>query len=205
MIIGEIGAVTVLAGGWSASQFDLAKLPGTVIAVNDSAVYAPRWDICISMDRLWSENRFDWMRKQKKPIWLRRSTIKNFEQLEHMTAFDNDHVSTILSDEEYLLNGTHSGFCALNLAYQMRPRDIYLVGFDMTRGPRGEKHWYAPYSWSQSTGDARLSEWSKQFGYAAKQCAAAKIDVYIAGAHTKVADFRHVGRAGLERASLCAA
>lgn len=138
MIIGEIGAVTVLAGGWSASQFDLAKLPGTVIAVNDSAVYAPRWDICISMDRLWSENRFDWMRKQKKPIWLRRSTIKNFEQLEHMTAFDNDHVSTILSDEEYLLNGTHSGFCALNLAYQMRPRDIYLVGFDMTRGPRGE-------------------------------------------------------------------
>ncbi len=64
--------ITVLAGGWSASRFDLHKLPGTIIAVNDAAYYAPRWDLCVSMDRLWSENRWQLITKCGKPVWLRR-------------------------------------------------------------------------------------------------------------------------------------
>lgn len=199
--------ITVLAGGWSASQFDLRKLPGFVIAVNDSAYYGPRWDACVSMDRLWSENRFDWMQKQRKPIWLRRSTIKNFrvDELAHIRAFDNDHLATELSDQEGRLDGTNSGLCALNLAYQMRPAEIFLVGFDMTLGPRGEKHWYPPYPWSQSTGAARLEEWSRQFVGPAKQCAAAGISVFTAGTFSRIKTFEHVGRQSLERAAQCVA
>lgn len=199
--------ITILAGGWSASQFDLRKLPGSVIAVNDAAYYAPRWDICVSMDRLWSENRFDWMKKQSKPIWLRRSTIKNFriDELPHVRGFANSHIATDLADDPDTLDGTNSGFCALNLAYHMKPDEIFLVGFDMAIGPRGEKHWYPPYPWSQSTGAARLSEWSAQFAAPAKQCANAGISVFTAGVYSRIPTFEHIGRQTLERAAQCAA
>jgi hypothetical protein len=199
--------ITILAGGWSASRFDLRKLPGKIIAVNDSAVYAPRWDLCISMDRLWAENRFDWMRRQAKPIWLRRSTIKNFsiEGLAHMRAFDNDHLCTQLSDDAGRLDGTHSGFVALNLAYQMRPADLYLVGFDMQRGPRDEAHWHPQYPWvnKHATGVGRLAEWAGQFAIAARQLQEARIRVHLCGDHSAIKAWKRTDRRALEQA--CAA
>ncbi len=184
-------SITIIAGGWSASRVNLRRLPGYVIAVNDAAIYAPRVDAIVSMDRLWMEHRFAQVSKFGKPIWLRSQAVKgdlravlaNPLHLDSMDVelFDCDHESTTLSDERGRLNGTHSGFCALNLAYQMRPKRLYLVGFDMRRGPRGEAHWYPPYPWSaNSTGAKRLDEWSLQFAQAAQQLADAKIITRIA-------------------------
>src|SRR5882672_1491349 len=92
---------TILAGGFSAKQFDLRKLPGTIIAVNDSAFYAPRWDIAVSMDRLWSLHRADWIRRQDRPIWLRRSASERYDWrgCDQVQLFDCDHESTRLSED----------------------------------------------------------------------------------------------------------
>ncbi len=112
-----------------------------------------------------------------------------------MTLFANDHRSTVLSDEAGRLNGTHSGFCALNLAYQMRPLELYLIGFDMRRGPNGEHHWYPDYFWSKNaTGAGRLMEWAAQFETAARQLAAAGISVFLVGAAASVKSFRRLNR-----------
>jgi hypothetical protein len=179
-------SVTIVAGGWSASRVNLRRLPGYVIAVNDAAIYAPRVDAIVSMDRLWMEHRFAQVSKFGKPIWLRSQAVKgdlravltnplNLDSMD-VELFDCDHESTTLSDERGKLNGTHSGFCALNLAYQMRPKQLYLVGFDMKRGPHDEAHWYPPYSWSKtSTGAKRLDEWSLQFSEASQQLRAAGV------------------------------
>ena len=132
-----MNSITILAGGFSASRVDLKKLPGFVIAVNDSAIYAPRVDAIVSMDRLWAEHRFGVVSKFGKPIYLRRGTVRNLpaEDLSQcVTLFDCDHEATELSDTQGRLDGTHSGFCALNLAYQMCPTRLYLVGFDMALG-----------------------------------------------------------------------
>ena len=174
----------MLAGGWSASQVNLRKLPGTVIAVNDAAIYAPRFDIIISMDRLWTEHRFAVCAFMGRPLHLRRSALKNikYDGMAHVSAFECDHTSTTLSDAAGTLNGTHSGFCGLNLAYQMRPDVIYLVGFDMQRGPKGQAHWFPQYSWvakPHATGVGRLKEWGGQFDTAAAQLRAAKIACYL--------------------------
>jgi hypothetical protein len=195
--------VTVIAGGWSASQFDLAKLPGTVIGVNDAGLLAPRVDILVSMDRLWAENRFDRLRGLRKPTWLRRKTLINIDLTgcRWVTPFENDHTSTVLSDEPGTLNGTHSGFCALNLAYQLRPRDLYLVGFDMRRGPQGEAHWFPQYPWSEnSTGAARLQVWAEQFEGAAKKLHAAGIRTHLATPQLTDLPFPRIRRAALEAA-----
>jgi hypothetical protein len=53
----------VVAGGWSVSQVDLSRIPGTIIAINDSAIHLPRFDIVVSMDRLWTEHRWAELRR----------------------------------------------------------------------------------------------------------------------------------------------
>jgi hypothetical protein len=196
------GAITIVAGGFSASLVDLKSLPGFVIAVNDAAIYAPKIDCVVSMDRLWTEARFDIVSKFGVPVYLRRSTLKNvkWEGVECVTRFECDHNSTTLSDEPGILNGTHSGFCALNLAYSMRPRQIYLVGFDMQRGPRGEQHWYPPYPWSKnSTGQGRLTEWGGQFRQASMQLTAAGIKTAYVAASSRPFPFAWISPSQLGR------
>ena len=200
------GPITIVAGGWSASQFDLSKLPGTVIGVNDAGLLLPHVDIIVSMDRLWAEFRFDQLRGRRKPTWLRRKTLINLDVSDApwVTPFENDHTSTILSEVPGTLNGTHSGFCALNLAYQLRPCELYLVGFDMQRGPKGQAHWFPPYPWSgHSTGIARLAVWSTQFEGAALKLRAAGIRTFVAttGGMTVHLPFPRINRVGLEAAA----
>jgi len=206
-----MSSITIVAGGWSASQFNLAKLPGTIIAVNDSAHYLPRWDICLSMDRMWAEARVESLRRLQKPIWLRASTLKNVLNIRPIVPFECDHTSTIMAERApdgapHRLNGTHSGFCALNLAYQMRPRAIFLVGFDMALGPRGERHWFPDYAWKNGGGSSggKLAEWSGQFEPAAQQFLAAQIVVSVAGKKGP-RWFRPIDRKTLEREAACAA
>lgn len=196
--------MTILAGGWSASRVDLRKLPGTVIAVNDSAYYAPRWDICVSMDRIWAENRWALIeRSTTRAIHLRRSTMKNVDPrgLKHVHLFENDHKATVLSDEHGTLHGTNSGFCALNLAYQMRPQRLFLVGFDMALGPKGERHWFPDYEWKNGggSGAAKLSEWSAQFATAAQQLLAVNVKTRICGGTSAVKSWERIDRRELEK------
>ena len=175
-------AVTIIAGGWSARMVDLNRVPGFVIAVNDSAVYAPRWDAAISMDRLWFENRHEQVLKAGKPLYMRENAIKRPVENGLIHRFACDHESTVLAEPaaHRRLNGTHSGFCAINLAYQMRPLELFLVGFDMSLGPRGERHWYEDYPWNpRGTGPTRLAEWAMQFGKAAIQLRDAGVTTHL--------------------------
>ncbi len=176
--------ITILAGGWSASRVDLKKLPGFVIAVNDSALYAPRIDAIISMDRMWAENRFVAVAKFGKPIYLRRSTVRNIPAEDVslcVTLFECDHEATELSDKPGRLDGTHSGFCAMNLAFQMAPERLYLVGFDMALGPKGQRHWFPDYPWKDGGGSSqgKLASWARQFATPAAQLANAGIQTRL--------------------------
>jgi hypothetical protein len=175
--------ISIIAGGWSATRSNLAKLPGIIIAVNDAAIFAPRIDLVVSMDRMWAENRFAQVSQFGKPLWLRRSTLRNvkWEEAQCVTPFECDHESTTLSDRPGILNGTHSGFCALNLAYSMRPQRLYLIGFDMQLGPKGERHWFPDYPWKNGGGSkqGKLSSWAGQFRTAARQLAQAGIETRL--------------------------
>jgi hypothetical protein len=187
--------ISILAGGWSVKGLDLTRLPGKVIGVNDSAVRA-RCDIAVSMDRLWTENRWANLHALKREAHIRKSAIKNIAaRPDWLHLFDCDHTLAELSEVEGILNGTNSGLCALNLAYQMRPRRIILLGFDMCRSPRGEAYWHDPYPWSKpqgGTGNGRYAEWAGQFARAAAQCKASGIEVINASKASKITAFPKV-------------
>lgn len=205
------GDITVVGGGWSASAVDLAKLPGMVIAVNDSAILLPRWDIAVSMDRRWTENRFQRLVERSRegndiprPIWLRKSAVQNIPkdilELWQVAVFDCDHETSEFTAEPGHLNGTNSGGCALNLAWQLKPRRVFLVGFDMNTSPGGASYWYPPYPWTTGGINARkYGGWAKQFDRAASAFSRIGCTVYNVSPSSEIPHFPKVAPREFER------
>ena len=166
--------VIVLAGGASVMQYNLRDLEhrGYLIAVNDAAIYT-KCHVAFTMDRLWLEGRQLLLKVLQPPeIWYRKGTPKNFEPPYTWNAFTHDKdYPTLMTKEHGRLNGSNSGTCAVNRAFQLRPERVFLLGFDMQHGPRGEKHWYPDYPWGNGGGSkpGTLREWKEEFGDIAKQ------------------------------------
>jgi hypothetical protein len=180
-----LGDVTVIGGGWSVRDLRpyLDRVPGTIIAVNDSAIYAPRWDYAVSMDRLWAEHRIADLAARVHAaedlvqVHIRRNALQNLDAWKvnaWLHAFECDHRTVTFAPLEswHVLNGNNSGVCALNLAWKLRPRRLFMLGFDMNRNARGEAYWYPPYPWSSaagSTSDAKYDRWAGDFETIAEQ------------------------------------
>lgn len=190
--------VTVLAGGWSvrAIRSDLARLPGVVIAVNDSAIYSQRMDVVLSMDRLWCEHRWPLLCLSPRPTFIRRSAIQNIDDRpKWLSIFDCDHESTEPSGTQDVLNGTSSGMCAMNLALHLRPAKVVMAGFDMCASETGEQYWYPAPSWQnggRSTSDGKYRAWSEQFAPLAAAFEAASIEVVNASLSSAIPNFPKV-------------
>lgn len=187
--------VSVVAGGYSVrgDGWILEALPGYIIGVNDSALHLPRVDAVVSMDRLWTENRWDWLCEKRYPSWIRGAALKRILPVNYpwLNVFDCDYKSVELSSNPKILNGTNSGMCGFNLAYTMMPRVIALFGMDFCLGPNGEQHWTPPYPWKsgQSTKPPKLQQWSKQFKVIARQCRDAGIKVFNCSSRSLIEDF----------------
>lgn len=180
-----MGDVTIVGGGWSVQNVAVDYLPGVVIAVNDSAIHLPHWHYAVSMDRLWAEHRWPELLKthaadKSRRTYLRKSAVQNIAAVQNLKldglelpwlkVFDCDNTTNKFSEAPLTLNGTNSGACALNLAYKLRPRRLFLLGFDMNRDKRGAAYWYKPYPWSTdagSTSDRKYSTWAQDFHIAA--------------------------------------
>jgi hypothetical protein len=193
----ENRTVSILGGGWSAGAVDKSRLPGFVIAVNDAAVHAPKIDAAVSMDRLWAENRFGWLCDNHAPktAWLRRSACKNIPTPNWVEVFENDHTSTDFAEDHGILNGTNSGFCALNLAYQLRPDRIFLFGFDMNRSPEGSPYWFPDYPWAKlggATSGGKYKALASQFEAAARAFKNAGIEVLNASPASAIGVFEKI-------------
>jgi hypothetical protein len=193
---GHSNTVSVVGGGWSVSEIDLMKIPGFIIAVNDSFRKLPRFDAVVSMDRLWTENRWEELRKHETHTYIRRSAMKNIPKGEYpwLHVFECDHESVQFSSQVHVLNGSNSGVCALNKAYQMNPHYLYLFGFDMQRGPNGEPYWYEPYSWRPegATTKGKYREWAAQFDSIACQFEELGTEVYNVSSRSLIKSFNVV-------------
>lgn len=182
--------VSIVAGGPSFRPENADDVPGYVIGVNDAAFHLAQAGVrvheALSMDRRWAEWRWRFLAQHPDRVTLRRAATKNLPNPlpDHVHTFECDHTSTRLSDEEGTLNGTHSGFCALNRAYQLRPNLLYLYGFDMDLGPGGQQYWYPPYPWSKPR-RGKLREWGGQFDAAARQLREAGVATYTVGSRVR--------------------
>lgn len=196
--------VTVIAGGWSVANVPLDRLPGFVIAVNDAATFAPDWHAGLSMDRLWMENRIDVISRRvavlgaDRVFYARENALQNLETWPQFWPFIRpfrcDHESDVFTTTPGQLNGTNSGLVALNLAWQLNPRRLYLLGYDMNRSRTGQAYWYPPYPWARAgagaTSDGKYARWAKQFNDAASAFKLAGCEVVNVSPTSAIASFR---------------
>lgn len=147
----------VIGGGWSvtpwAQKLDDLIAYAHVIGVNDAAIYTDVHE-ALTMDRLWFENRWPALKGQRLPsrVWVREKCDCNVPD---STATRFKHFrKPYPSTDEGVLHGGNSGTCAINLAFhRMNEGDsLFLLGFDMQKGPSGEPYWYPPYPWTQPEG-----------------------------------------------------
>jgi len=195
----------VIAGGWSVSQYDVADLRGSnriVIGVNESAVLL-QCDVAVTMDRLWTEHRWHrYFTTRTGELWIRRGADKALPIHPRRRQFECDHESWRMSDEPGVLNGTNSGMCALNYAFQLKPKQVYLFGFDMQRGPKGQPYWHKPYrcagecgercKWANEKGatkPGKYRDWVPQFECIAHQFRERGIAVKQVNNRSKIAAF----------------
>lgn len=185
--------IIVLAGGSSVSEYRLRCIEdrGFLIAVNDAALYT-KCDVAFTMDRLWLEGRQLLLKVLNPPsIWFRKGTPKNFLPPLDWKAFVHDAgYPTLMTKQEGKLNGSNSGTCAVNLAFQRaincRNQQIgsrvFLFGFDMQRGPRGEKHWYPDYPWADAehsgTKVGTYIDWANEFEDIYRQFKTEQLEIY---------------------------
>lgn len=178
-------SVIVLAGGASVMEYRLRDIEqrGCLIAVNDAALFT-KCHAAFTMDRLWLEGRQLMLKALSPPeVWYRKGTPKNFTPPLMWNAFTHDEgYPTLMTPEHGKLNGSNSGTCAVNLAFQRKPERVFLLGFDMQRGPKGEKHWYPDYPWAndEKSGTKRgtYNDWAQEFADIALQFQKERIEVF---------------------------
>lgn len=191
--------VIVLAGGASVMQYNLRDLEhrGYLIAVNDAAIYT-KCHVAFTMDRLWLEGRQLLLKVLSPPeVWYRKGTPKNFEPPYTWNAFEHgEGYPTLMTKQHGRLNGSNSGTCALNRAFQLRPERVFLLGFDMQRGPKNEKHWYPDYPWAagENSGTKRgtYNEWAQEFADIAMQFSRENIEVFNVNHRSLIEAFRTI-------------
>ncbi len=206
----------VIAGGWSVSQYDMEDFRdrATVIGVNDSAMLLP-CDLGITMDRLWFEGRYPEFKKRfteasllrmepvPKILYYRTGNARNVQLIptHRFRAFSCDHKSAEMSDELLRFNGTNSGICGINLALQLKPRRLYLLGFDMQRGPKNEPYWYPAYPWAGggSTKPGKYESWVRDFNRIAEQCRDRHVEVFNVNHRSAITAFQTIGIAECKR------
>ena len=186
-----VDVVSVIAGGWSFSQVPQDQVPGYRIAVNDAAFHlAKPPDEIVSMDRQWTEHRLQALLQARIPTYLRRSAVQNLHDKisgrPWINIFDCDNESFSMTHAPYTLNGTNSGMCALNRAYKIATKEVYLFGFDMCLGPDGEKHWYPDYDWPYQLKPGKLREWSPQFARVGQQFRDRNVQLFNVSNRTQI-------------------
>lgn len=158
--------VSIIGGGWSFREVDHIKVPGELIAINDSLVFLQRRpDYVVSMDRMWTEHRWEHIKQASVETYIRRTVLKNVRPDPSWTwfhTFENVNDGSSLSYHIDQLNGANSGACGVNLAFVKKPKELYLFGFDFCLSPEGQSHWYPQYPWAKKVGSG-FNAWPLHF------------------------------------------
>lgn len=200
-----VNEVIVLAAGPSVRDYNLRDLErrGILITVNGAGLYT-KPDIALTMDRLVAEYCCPLFRIQGVPkVYIRKGTTQNFDtaslcdgryvQFEH----DGDQPA-YMTPVEGRLNGSNSGTCGLNLAYQMAPKRVFMFGFDMQRGDKNAgdlPYWYPPYPWhlAGAAKNRKFMEWVGEFDEVARQFKAKGIEVFNVNHRSRIESFPVIG------------
>lgn len=175
----------IVGGGPSLKGFDWDRLDGRrVIAVNRAFAVLPRAEIVYFTDgRIWEVYRANILDHRGKLV-----TGAAKKHVDHPRV-ENYRLTGLLGLDRtpgHLRHGNNSGHAALNLAYHLSARRIYLLGFDMIYTD-GASHWHEGYPWLHR--ERVFDKMTPHFGAIAAELAAEGIHVWNANPDSNLAAF----------------
>lgn len=135
--------VVCLASGPSLTREDVDYCNGKakVIAINTTITLAPWADAFHACDlRVWQ-----WHRQHLLTYQGLRFSLDAAASEFGATVLRNGGVWGLSADPTALSTGRNSGYQAINLSVLLGASRVILVGYDMQRGPDGEKHWHGEH------------------------------------------------------------
>lgn len=142
--------VFIVAGGYSIKELNLDYLHDKpTIAINESYSILPNATALYWCDNSWCAKRFDGIKEHKSELRFtsHHNAVKHVDL--DIRGLGNStflHKTTDFGFDPNPNNvaGNNSGVQALNLVVNMKPKRIYLLGYDMRDNPlkRGETHWH---------------------------------------------------------------
>lgn len=173
--------IFIIAGGPSAAghDYDLYKNKVTMLGVNDGGIKANTPTI-VSMDGRWMKNRYDAMQERGVLLIGRRSSFNKHlgPDKENKLCFllDVDHERGDICQQKWKIHARNSGFMALNFAYYLNPKKIFLFGLDYNM--TGDQYWYPIYEWKNRVYTGNYKLWRDDCNHAKPVFDAAGIEVY---------------------------
>lgn len=150
----------ILASGASLTREDVERVKGqNVIAINDNYKLAPWADIIYACDPQWWGWHMDDVKSFKGRKITQDESWNDYPDLKSQAiGLGVEFYHSIAGggiDEESLYQGCHSGIQAINLAYLLGAKEIYLLGYDMQK-TNGKDHWFGAHP------NNAAPEWSKR-------------------------------------------
>lgn len=188
--------VSIVACGPSALDCGAARAPGMVLAIN-GAIDHVRFDVALTMDGRFARNR--WKALYGKQAFIRRSAWAHVVDVggmpwDGLRVYECDREQTEFADNDrdvaWTLNGSNSGYNALNLAFNLMPRRVYLYGFDMDE----PTHFFGEYPWVHEAGKnnrAKFELWRREMVHASGQFRRRRIEVYNTNRLSAIKAFPH--------------
>lgn len=153
------GAYTVIASGPSLKKEDCekARKETQVIVVNNAVKYCPDADVLYACDLSWWDNYPELWKDFKgiKATWSKEASIKY--GLTHYVGQNKPGLG-----KNIIHTGGNSGYQAVNLAYLLGAKRIFLLGFDMQL-TNNQVHFHGKHTKSQNPDSGLLSKWVKNF------------------------------------------
>ncbi len=127
--------VFIIGGGYSIKLLDLSVLAGQkIIVINDGYEIVPNITAIYWCDPSWADSRYKDL--EKLPCNLKFTKAKHGD-----ININGPYDSTVLNHtgdygydpEKSAVRGNNGGSQVLNLVFNMRPKRIFLLGYDMKR------------------------------------------------------------------------
>ena len=174
----------IVASGPSAgvTPVEVAQDRCRTIAINSSVDLVPWADILFACDFQWWENREGAQDFGGVKLSSARRACSKYEGV-HLVKCNRHDDRTLMHNTGEVGWGGNSGFQALNLAMQMKPSRIYLVGYDM-RIDYG-LHWHGDHpAPMHNPQEKNIPRWIKCLDQAAKTAKMMDITVINCSLHS---------------------
>lgn len=135
--------VACVASGPSLLREDVERLRGRVrtIVINTTYTLAPWADVLYAADNQW----WDWHKGATDFAGMKFSVSTAPHKRWGVQVLKKGERDGLSLDPQTLCLGKDSGYQAINLAVLFGASRIILLGYDMQRGPMGERHWHGDH------------------------------------------------------------